>query len=556
MAQYNQVHVAEGKGTILIYLQCYFVTIATILGTGILGLPVTLTKAGLYPFLVSFLFGACMQALLIYFFTELLQLAHAAQQQIGKEELVPLNELMDDTGYLASDEDQESDVDDNSKIVERKSTKKQKAAGVFEDGVKPPNLHLLGTLFLGCGWRQVFDILLVLQFIALLISYALAGSEAYAELLGVKYIYVIPVFVWVLTLAIVFAMRFIQPVVSVFTFFKGSLLLGTVIFTFYVGSEVNREIHNDFRSIGAPFLMGTVALGGVINTMPLMYSKISPVPNQVKYFRLSVISGLLTCTVLNVLWCWAVLDIVPQLAVSPCSTNETLSVQRQLLDNSQNCKNSISLERSAAVGEISTIPLTKIIEEKYPSFYYVAILVEIFIVVSITVSFLTIGAVLHHTLQGWVDSVYVRKQSAYGGSTKSVTGCCTQHFWCHSALSLTIFGIVFTVAMLDPQGFVDMLEKFSSFTLNLEASVFVFLMLLRAQRKNNKRFLKIPLPIPNSLRWLQFFIPLYFGFAVIYDLYNTVRDIVSGEDDLSVTLVTTIYNQSLTTMLPYVNTSV
>ena len=43
-----------------------------------------------------------------------------------------------------------------------------------------------------------------------------------------SYRYIIPIFVWVLTFAIVFALQLIQPVVSVLTFFKGSLLLGTV----------------------------------------------------------------------------------------------------------------------------------------------------------------------------------------------------------------------------------------------------------------------------------------------------------------------------------------
>ena len=40
--------------------------------------------------------------------------------------------------------------------------------------------------------------------------------------------YVIPVFVWVLAFAIVFALQMIQPVVSLLTFAKGSLLLATV----------------------------------------------------------------------------------------------------------------------------------------------------------------------------------------------------------------------------------------------------------------------------------------------------------------------------------------
>ena len=38
----------------------------------------------------------------------------------------------------------------------------------------------------------------------------------------------IPVFVWVLTFCIVFALKFIQPIVSILTFVKGSLILATV----------------------------------------------------------------------------------------------------------------------------------------------------------------------------------------------------------------------------------------------------------------------------------------------------------------------------------------
>jgi len=36
--------------------------------------------------------------------------------------------------------------------------------------------------------------------------------------------------------------------------------------TFYAGSEIDRNISNDFRATGGPFLMGTVALG-----MPVLY---------------------------------------------------------------------------------------------------------------------------------------------------------------------------------------------------------------------------------------------------------------------------------------------
>ncbi|XP_060585069.1 uncharacterized protein LOC132741012 [Ruditapes philippinarum] len=505
MRECGKVH----KSMILVYLQCYFVTIATILGTGILGLPVTLTHSGLYPFLISFILGALVQGLLIYFFTDLLQRAHAIQVKSHGEDVHPLNE---ETEFLM-DDDWDDTADESSGPV---------LAGhviIPKDvTIQPPNLHLLGNLFLGCGVRQFFDIILVLQFMALLVSYALAGSEAYGSLIGIDYRYIIPVFVWVLTFSIIFALQLIQPVVSILTFFKGSLLLGTVIVTFYVGASIHREIHDDFSYFGAPFLMGTVALGGVVNVMPMLYSKISPYKHQIQNFRFAILLGLFTCTALNIGWSWAVLDIVPQLQNYKCNHDNRTDV----------CHNDISLESAALKGEISTIPLTTVINQHYPTFKWVAMLVELFIVVSITVSYLTIGAVLHHTLNGWVNSFWTKDSMAtYRDKLKSPKkcSCCTSQCMCNTLLSFLVFGIVFFIAMMDPQGFLDMLEKFASLTINLEVALFIFLMLMKSHNKENRN-LKIPLPMPPFMYYLVYLIPVYFGFAVGYDIYNTIRDIV------------------------------
>lgn len=486
--------------TMFVYLQSYFVTIATILGVGILGLPVTLSRAGLYPFLISFILGSVIQVLLVYFFVELLQIAYAAQNSgtSHKEEMVPLNDMLEDESC-----DEMAPMDSSTGPV---------LAGhvIIPKGqeIESPSLYTLGSLFLGCGFKQCFEIILFLQFVGFLISYALAGSEAYAQIIGVDFRYVIPIFVWICTFAVVFALQLVQPVVSVLTFFKGSLLLGTVIITFIVGSEVNREILDDFKATGEPFLMGTIALGGVINTMPLMYTKVKPEAKQIKNFRLSVILGLLTCMVLNVLWCWAVLDIVPQTSTFPCKTGI--------------CHSNISLARSKSLGEISTIPLTEIIRAKYPEYTWVSLLVESFIVVSITVSFLVSGAVLYHTLTGWIKSLWPKdKESAY----KSKKICCNGECVCNKVVSLFLFSIVFVVAILDPRGFVEMLEKYSSLTINLEAGLFVFIMMLSARKKYTLQH-KIPVRIPGYMRPLQLLIPLYFGFAVVYDLYSAISDII------------------------------
>ncbi|CAL1545532.1 unnamed protein product, partial [Lymnaea stagnalis] len=154
---------------------------------------------------------------------------------------MPLNTMLEEDIYLESDED---DGQTNGAIM------KGKMQHIREIPlVQAPNLHLLGKLFLGCGLQQSFDFLIILQFIAILICYALAGSEAYAQLFGVEHFYVIPLFVWVLTMAIVFALQLIQPVISILTFVKGSLLLGTAAVTFYVGLAVAEKINNDFSYV-------------------------------------------------------------------------------------------------------------------------------------------------------------------------------------------------------------------------------------------------------------------------------------------------------------------
>ncbi|XP_035692230.1 uncharacterized protein LOC118426809 isoform X7 [Branchiostoma floridae] len=510
----------------IVYIQCYFVTIATILGTGILGLPVTLSHSGLYPFLVSFLIGFLVQCLLVYFFVEILQRAYAAQEQISKgatlsHEHIPLQE--------------EEDEADEKEITE---TDGMLVAGhvilLDQSAVRPPNLHLLGTLFLPCGTRQMFDIVVFLNFISILISYALAGSEAYAQMFGVPHFYVIPGFVWILTFAIVFTQTLMQPVISLFTLVKGSLLIATVVVTFFVGAEVSLAIKDDFNYIGAPFLMGTVALGGVVNVMPMLYHKISPVTTQVKHFRGAVVAGISTCTVLNVLWCWAVLHIVPQLPCSPMSivgnttaspTVTPVSVVTTVSTSapvSPACAHNLSLERSAENGEIATLPLTEIIQTMHPEFSWVAILVQLFIMISITVSYLTLGSAMHHTVVGWVEGSWNEPGICrYAPIFEGISKCCTPKCICQSLISIFIFAIVFTVAMLDPQGFVQILDRGTSLFINLECGIFIFLM-VRNARSGNFSTLDIPLETPWLLYHLHWLVALYFTFAVGYDIVDSI----------------------------------
>lgn len=52
---------------------------------------------------------------------------------------------------------------------------------------------------------------------------------------------------------------------------------------FVVGSHINHEVHNDFTYVGRPFLMGTIALGGVPFVMPYAFTKVKYVEHQVMH---------------------------------------------------------------------------------------------------------------------------------------------------------------------------------------------------------------------------------------------------------------------------------
>ncbi|XP_041066879.1 uncharacterized protein si:ch211-51h4.2 isoform X2 [Carcharodon carcharias] len=475
----------------LIYLQCYFISIACILGTGILGLPGTVAHAGLQPFLVSFITGFFMQVLLIYLFVDLLQRCRLVQIEAVKHsrlERIIMQDVGDQDPIPRSIEEEEEAEDADHVLLHQNN-------GVdHSEEEQMPNLHILGVLFLNKYMSCVFNLLLILQFISVGISYVLAGSEAFAELLQIRHVYVIPFFTWVLSLGIILAQVIIQPITSILTLAKGTLLIITVIVTFVVGSEVHQEIINDFSSIGAPFLMGTVALGGIVNVMPMLFSEISQNRSQVMWFRRAVTGGLTTCAILNILWCWAVLDIVPQTSVRKVlfdgDSNSSVPIGHQVVPGYIIIHSNISLEASEKAGEIATVPLTRIIMEQYRRFAWVAWFTEIFITVSITVSFLVLGSAMKHTLEGWVDSFWNRKcekaseqcETSYLqlikiGSLKSVT---------RGLVCLMGFGIIFMVAMSNPKGFVVVLDKVTSFALNLEAGLFIFLMLRNARSEPYK----------------------------------------------------------------------
>jgi len=65
-----------GTSDCAIFGSSFAITVATILGTGILGLPVKLAFSGLFPFIVCFVIVLFAQLAVVWLMVDLLQVVH------------------------------------------------------------------------------------------------------------------------------------------------------------------------------------------------------------------------------------------------------------------------------------------------------------------------------------------------------------------------------------------------------------------------------------------------------------------------------------------------
>jgi amino acid permease len=513
----------------------FFVTVATILGTGILALPVELSESGFWPFVVTFFVCFLMQLAVVLLAVELLQHAHISMGRSQSNTQENIFETLNFDGF--------SDA-------------------------QMPDLHRMGRMFLEKKWMaQAFDTAVVIHFVAVLISYTLAGAQAYGNLFALDDFRVLIVpFCVVYTSFIVFCGNSVRPVISFLTVCKCAALVAVIAAVEVIGHLVDIQQTDNFAHAMEPFLMGTFALGGVVNLMPVVYAKLPFIggkllsEQQKQYakaqnglllsrFRLSICLGVAFCFVLNILWCAFVLEVVPQTEAA----SEAHSTPEWLVGKN------ISLARSMAMGEISTIPVIKVIEMNYPSYKWVVVFINMFVIISVTVSYLTLGTGLKHMLDGISlhleqghqrqdDNVELRGESVekmnefhkseemlvgkndeYDAIFRSVGGeemlgesstAARKLRRTKYALYLLGFGLILAVALLNPQGFIVLLSVFGSFALNIECGVFVALM-ARAVRTNGA-FSRQNVPCSlgahgSLLERLEIFSTWSFSFAICYD---------------------------------------
>ena len=190
------------------YLQAFAITVATILGTGILALPVELYSSGLLPFIFIFIICLCMQISVVYLMVELLQHSHVAliAEKLGETTLNVFGDLRSENNYQK-----------NNNIIINKNNKSNN-----DTDVDKPDLHRIGRLFLTNVWlARTFDFAVILHFMAVLISYALAGPQAYADLLQIEdyHVLIVP-YTLIYTLFILLSGDYIKPIISILTILK------------------------------------------------------------------------------------------------------------------------------------------------------------------------------------------------------------------------------------------------------------------------------------------------------------------------------------------------
>lgn len=403
-------------------------SIATVIGSGILALPVTLYNTSLPLFLTFFTLSAIAQIGVVYVIVELMQRAshHNSLQ-----------------------------------------TTKSTYSATHSPPAPPPKVSLftIADLFLPTlPLRYLFFITTFLLFLTLLVSYGLAGPQALWQVVTPGASVSPPpvalfVAYWAVgTTAVLFFVDPLLPVFSSFTVVKGILFIAVVIIvsllpeSAHVASLPNLfSSFSGWNSAAAPFLMSCVALGALSTTVPVTYNLLptNATRKQVARYRMAIIAAVLLCYLLNVGWVISMLLVVPRVAPPGVASLTTAYEQGQI--------STVPLIDTLVNGGAVTGGVLKAIE----------VIVEMFTFVSTAVSFFMLAAGLKSFVDGGADNMHV---------VFPVLGREDLRRLIRAGYQAVSFGSILYIIVANPNGFIVMLTRFTSFTQNLSAGAFLFVM--------------------------------------------------------------------------------
>lgn len=146
-------------------LYCYFISIAAIIGTGILAIPVKLYDTGFMPFALPFTVTMLTQVALVYMTTELLQISDPVfLRESAAPESIPLEDMGAKQDTVPEDEAPSTETSPESKVK------------IAKENIS--SLYQIGIILLPPFWQPVFSLCTVAHLGVFLVSYALAGAKA------------------------------------------------------------------------------------------------------------------------------------------------------------------------------------------------------------------------------------------------------------------------------------------------------------------------------------------------------------------------------------------
>jgi amino acid permease len=520
-------------------LQTSAFCVATILGSGILGLPVSLYRSGIPPFILSFTCTLVAQLSVVYAGCEILQRAQ-----------VDIHDKVTSAGAWESLQYGMGEIDRSTNL---------EAQGEGQSGLdsepQGPSLHTFAELYLpSVSLKVLFETAVMLHFISIMSSYALGAPQAFEavfpDLFHVSHLSMIIGFSVISSLIVVFFSDAIVLPLTIATFFKGGLLSGLVIWILVIGIRINVKPLTDWSPAAdiEPFLMGSLALAGCINLMPKLWEiclRSTGLPNLqgmdrefVSWFRAAVNVAVLLCYVLNILWCIGVLLIVPQtsamarsLPMPPPSRSALLVLlgtpSRAGADaNSsggiQAFSNLTSLAHSNSLGEISTIPLVEVLKSRsHGGAQVIFNLVNLFVFVSITVSFLVVGIGMKHMLDDLASSAVEWIHFRPSAASPTVRQVRRQKSVLRHASSLLSFGVVAGIAASNPRLLLKIMAGVTSLCVNAEGGLLIMVMLYvsRKKHRDEANLKAIPAAMSPVVSFLVLFVGFsYYGFVILLDI--------------------------------------
>ena len=173
-----------------------------------------------------------------------------------------------------------------------------------------PSLDLIGRIYLAPVPRTIFLGAALLQFMSYLVSFGIAMAEIVGDIFGVSYGPLIPVVILPLCLLIIFGYQGAAPVISFITILKVVLLTILIGLSIYVSFDKDLHPTTSWAHGFAPFLLGTVALGGAVNLMPVLYGLMEG--KHIHSMKRAVQAGVAVVYVFGSIWCFFILQCVPQ----------------------------------------------------------------------------------------------------------------------------------------------------------------------------------------------------------------------------------------------------